>query len=343
MNFTRDLLEQFSYKKKNKNVSSIALLLHNIVDDESSEIFNNPAKFQKVLREADISEFTIYQLCLMTKVSGFSMLTQTDASTKQADLNRYVQNAIEETGLSKAVVLDLTADIAYSLDIATLCDTKEKIEEVYQTEKAFVIPYSIYEKELKNYQESLRILGYSGISNGRLEALCAAGLPKAKYYMACGILKENGDSEKGLSLLREAAQEGDAEAAALLGDYYYEKQDAESLEKAYQYYTSYGALALNTKRRKSLTGILNQKKYNRKIRDFSIMFAALLAILVMFLGKLSLYEVHPIWSAGCIIAEVLLAVYTVIIYVKRPYKDLYSMPIAMFGMWCVFVAMKLLF
>ena len=83
----------------------------------------------------------MYQLCLMIQVSGFQQLTQLDSPTKQIDLDRYVHNAVTETGLSKEVVLELTA---YLLDIAMFCGTEEKVNHALESKSAYVIPYSIF-------------------------------------------------------------------------------------------------------------------------------------------------------------------------------------------------------
>lgn len=345
MKFSKGLLNQLPYRKKNSDIGELGTVLRKIVEEKSLEIYYNNEELQKALGEKQVPEFTIHQLCLLTRVSGFRQLL--DSTTKQIELDRYVRNAVEETGLSKPVVMELAAYIAYSLDIAIFCDTEEKMNQALEQQSAYVIPYSMYERELKEIRRQL----FNETSSGffafeKLELLVAVGLPKAKFYMGYCLL--NGislpeDSQRGLQLLKEAAQAGDIEASAALGDYYYGLNDADSLEIAYQYYTGYGALALNKKRQTAITSIFNHKKYNQKVFHLSIAFAVITIVMILLLSQLSLYAVHPIWSGICIIAEILLAVSMVQVHSTRPYYSLYRIPIAMFGVWCFFAAIKLLF
>ena len=347
MKFAEELLEQMPYSKKNFNIGEMGTVLRKIVEQRSLEIYYNSEELQKALREEKIPESTIYQLCLMIQVSGFEQLTQLDSPTKQIELDRYVHNAVVETGLSKDVIMELTAYIAYSLDIAIFCGTEEKINSALESKSAYVIPYSMYKRELNDFrrlmidEKAQKFLPFE-----ILEPLVATGLPKAKFYMGYCLLKGvslEEDSKRGLQLLKEAAQAGDIEASAALGDYYYEQNDVDSLELAYQYYTDYGALALNKKRQNAMISILNNKKYNQKMMKLSVAFAAFAIIVILLLSQLSLYAIHPVWSGICIIIEGLLAGLAIYIHKNRPYYSLYQMPVVMFVVWCFFAAIKLIF
>ena len=58
------------------------------------------------------------RLSLMTGVTGYRALLEKDGRTQQADLDRYVANAVRETELNRAAVLRLTREIAQAAGLA---------------------------------------------------------------------------------------------------------------------------------------------------------------------------------------------------------------------------------
>ena len=71
-------------------------------------------------------------------------------------------------------------------------------------------------------------------------------------------------------------------AAAALGDYYFEKGGSSNWTKAYEYYTGYGAIALNKNRKKAIVSILNHKLYNRKILGLCVILFFVFAATVIW-------------------------------------------------------------
>lgn len=355
MKFKTDIFDLVKYiKKENVNDDALAASLREIVLANSPKIYFDLHSLKKAISQyKNITEMEYQKICLMTTVSGFGQLVGTNSNVQQNDLERYVRNAIQETGFNRTEVLRLTSDIAFSLGIATRCSTLQdkitlhKVCDAVNENRAYVIANSVYEEEL----EEIRSVIMSGkeIEKNyfrKLEPLVAAGLPKAKFYMGYCLLKGinlEEDSEKGLALLQEAADAGDIEAAAILGDYYFKKADGDSWTKAYEYYTGFGAMALNKKRRQSITDIFNQKKYNKQIVILCVILFLLFVISLIFMPMVTLYALHPIWTGICVILEILLLILTFLMYFYFPYDFLYAIPVFMFGVWSFGFLIKLLF
>lgn len=330
--------------------SDLELMLLGFVSKYGQWAYLQNSNLLERLKGEGLSEKDILKICLMTKVNGFKELLSKNEKLQQADLDRFVRNAVEETGFNRSVVMELTRAIMKS--IGSVCDiSKLDIEENTVNETAYVIPRSVYIVELNRFEQDFRKFqtGEKKISElnfARLEPLVAAGISKAKYYLGmCYLLldAEYVDQEKACRLLKEAADAGDIEAAAALGDYYYKKDGSEFWSAAYDYYTGYGALALNKARRDAVTAIMNHKKFNLKMLLVSTALFIFLFALYIIAPASESFHAHYIWGAFCVILEVILLIAAWLHYKIKPYDNVLYVPFLMFIVWFCYMLIRLLF
>lgn len=331
-------------------VSDLGSILRSLVAKHSCKVYFDDKQLQSSLHELGAAPSDIYKVCLMTKVTGFRDLMECDSRTQQIDLDRFVQNAVEETGFNRTTVMGLTSDIALSADIACNCNTNHFATRKLLTETAFVVPASLYESEIKEFKEAFEKSAFKDkdvtkLDFGKLQPLVAAGIPKAKFYLGYCLLNGiqfEADNVRAISLLQEAADAGDTQAAATLGDYYYDN-GVSDWSKAYEYYTGFGSLALSKKRKDAIVNIVNQKKFNRIMIGLSIaLFIAIVASLILAPGA-PLYAAHRI--TGCIFTLLSFAILIMAILHHRikPYDTMYFVPVGMFTMWFFYMVVRFLF
>lgn len=161
-------------------------------------------------------------------------------------------------------------------------------------------------------------------------------------YLMHGFLGDK-NPDAGLRLLHSAAQEGDADACAALGDYYYRKGGADNWSKAYQYYTGYGAIALTPQRKSAVVEILNHRVRNRRILIACGVFFLFMLMVLFAAPGAGLYGPHPVWGILCLLAEAGIMTLAVLHFRKKPYDFLRPLPVAMLAVWSVYLAIRLLF
>lgn len=317
----------------------IGVILSAVVEKESPGIYLEPDHLRRAMAEHGATETQILQVQIMTQVTGFRELLSQDVRTQQADLDRYVMNAHAETGFQRGTILELTAGIALSTGIAFDYSAPQQRCEA-PPGRAFAIPYRVYQEELDWFMaviEQGRDIPPEAM--GRLEELVAAGIPTAKYYMGCCILRKlqetGGDRRKnrrGLALLEEAAADGNSAAAAALGDYYYAKKPS----KAYEYYTGYGAAALTPERQNAIKSLLQRKYLNRRLLLASIVLALLLVILLFVFGGVGVLGIV------CAMAMAAAVTAAILHYRVKPCDSVYWLPVVLFVLWAVYMAVRLL-
>jgi len=328
-------------------VNEITEILTTAVDRYSSSIYLQPDGLSDAMTQSGANHIQITKVLLMTQVSGFRELLDLDTRMQQNDLDRYVHNAIQETGFNRAQVLEITSAIAMSLGIPFDIDAEDIIQKKIIKEKAYVIPASVYEIELRNIRKnSLPKTSYSADEMMKLEALASAGIPRAKYLLGyCLINNEESEdsSTLGIQLLDEAAAEGDSMAAGALGDYYYSQSTADSWQKAYNYYTGYGRLALSKKRKDAVTNILNHKTFNRKLLAASIILAICFLVSIVFAPAASVYGAHRVFGSICFIGSATTIFVAILHHRICPYDSVYWVPTGVFMFWFLYMAVRIMF
>lgn len=316
-------------------------ILCDVTGRYSPAVYKDTRQLGKAMAEAGASGKQISQAAIMAEVSGFDQLLENDPSTSQADIERYVQNALIESGLSREKVLEITGAVAASLNIP--CNYTEPLEMALSGNGRYVIPYSLYETEMKRFEEA-RYTGPEDLTTEdaqRLTALANAGIPRAQYYLAHYMRSYNMDQEQAREYLEQAAASGDPEAAAELGDYYYGKKNGSSWRKAYHLYTGYGALALDAGRRQRVTDILNSKQYAGKLRYVGLVLAVIMLLLMAFVNFALFPEQSGDFSFYGAVLVLAMTVAGGFAYHRfRPYHSLMWLPCAVSVIWMAFMLFK---
>lgn len=330
-------------------VNEITEILTTVVDKNSSAIYLQPDKLKNAMAQSGANQMQITKVMLMTQVSGFRELLDLDARMQQNDLDRYVQNAIKETGFNRTQVLEITSAISMTLGIPFDIDADDLVQKNITIEKAYVIPVSNYEKELNKIcagRYTSPKISYSSDEMMKLEALASAGISRAKYLLGyCLINNEAYESSLplGVQMLEEAASDGDSLAAGALGDYYYAQASSDSWQKAYSYYTGYGRSALSKKRKDAITNIINHKAFNRKMLYASVILALCFLLSLVFVPAAPLFAAHKIWGSICFIGAVATILVAFLHHRICPYDSLYWVPTGIFMFWFLYMAVRIIF
>lgn len=333
-----------------KGQDELTGILTNIVQQKGKQILLDTTALSDALAAMDMEATEIYRVCLMTQVNGFAKLLECDGRTSQLDLDRYIRNAGQETGLNADVVLRIASAIAFAVDIKVEYDDKERKSGSISADSIATLGYFMAQKKLDHFGEDFhRVIDEEAdidLDFDTLEPLVALGIPKAKYYLGYCLLygvqlEEN--EIRGVALLREAAVAGDSESGAVLGDYYYEKGGSNHWSKAYDYYTGYGAVALNETRQEAVTDILNQKKFNRSLLGWCIALFVGMLISVIWAPGASVFAARPVWGWLSVAAELALLVLKILHFRAKPYDSAHLLPVAMTGVWFLYMAIRLLF
>lgn len=330
--------------------SSLGAILASAYAQYGENLFTDAAVLQHALAEAGSAPAEIYQVCLMTQVSGFLELLRQDPRTMQVDLDRYIQNATDETGFNRDTILRLTGDIVFALGGSmNRRDLPAARKSKFAPQTVAVMAQALYEEQLRAFQVDFdkAAAGASVKLNfDRLEPLVNAGIPQAKYYLGYCLLhgiQLPVNEERGLELLQEAADMGSSRAAAALGDYYYILGSPDGMAMAYEYYTGFGASALNQSRRAAVTGILNQKVFNGTLLKLCVLLLAVCAVTVLNPPAAGLYAPCTAFGAAALLAQAALLAVGILHRRAKPYDSLYGLPVAMAGVWFLYMLARFFF
>ena len=289
------------FEAERPEYTSTAAALYEIVQRCGKEIFLDKEALEAEMYQAEIPQMQIMQIELMISVSGFEELIRAEeGGTEETNLNRFIGNVQEETGLGRETILAVGADISAALGYPVV--TEEKMyEKAQKNGRSFVIPFSLYEKEIKPIREHFK--KHEDLSSEEMKSLTRltdAGLPEAQMYMSEYLKEKNPEAAE--ALLLQAAEQGNGEAQAKLGDLYYSEARGKSWEEAYNCYTGYGTIALTRNRRNNLKNILNQRIYNIRVLRLGLLVFGAMLFLTIFQTIESLYHIHPIWSVLFLLA-----------------------------------------
>ena len=315
-------------------------LLTSVMEGRTPEVLLNQEQLAAALRETGATELQVSKVLLITQVNGFQQLVERDGRTQQADPERFLQNALRQTGFSRPQVLELTAALGAALGIPY----GESGSEV-GGQAAFVVPYSQYEGELVKIAQAVDAGPLPKTELARLETLTRAGLPRAKYYLGRCLVNEKSSQSSvllGVRYLEEAAAEGDALAAADLGDYFYQQGGSEGWSKAFSYYTGYGALALSKDRRKKLADILNYRQFNWNIIKSSLLLLAVMTVLSFAAPGAALFGTQRVGAAICLVLQLGLVVLVWLHHRRKPYDSVLWLPLGLFALWCFFTLLRII-
>lgn len=340
-------------QKHTANKTLLETILCDVVHEHSIAIYQNAQNLAIAMRAHGASEQDILKIALLAKVTGFEHLLQLETLTRN-ELDGYMQNVLQETGFQKEIAMELVCAVTVSLssvfEITVL--NRETIDSA--SKHAYVIPANLYAEDLKEFkyvfsqdpfpQEQMKQLDML-----KLDPLIEAGIAKAKFYRGY-ILAFTSDDENsrqsGLQLLNEAARDGDSEASAAMGDYYFtlgKASEPDSLLRAYEIYTGWGSMALTEDRKKAVVDMLNLQKFNFKIWCLSValLFAMIAGIVIA--PSTDVYAKHMFWGICCILGCLGVVGAAYFAYRKNPYKSLYHCPVALFVVWSAYMMIKFVF
>lgn len=296
------------------------------------KIFLEPRELDRFLAAEQVEEKRIYQMLLLCRVPGYQNILREDQQTRQTDVDRFVKNACEYTGLSRATVLEMTESVMRAIGCAVI-DSKEQFTSVCLNEKhAFVIPRQLYEQEYAELRKKIRRdIGITVEDIECLSRLGSVGINEAQCDLARIVMKVN--DFQAICLLEQAAADGSSAAGAMLGDIHYAKESGSHWTEAYRWYTGYGAAALNFGQRNALRNILNHKKYNLRIFTgaFALLFCMALQLWIM--GRVSLYSEKVAVGRLALLAAGIVYCVGVRRFLKYPYDFLNWLIPAMAGLW----------
>lgn len=323
-------------------------VLSDAVAKYSPDLYTDTEKLKKAMREFGAKEAQITKVYMMTLVDGFREILEFDERVQQNDINRYVQNAVRETGFNVAQVLELVSAIIGSLGIESLTDSGRVLNKGNET-TGFVVPMSVYKNELKLVEQKINLENINSLGAGdiaRLEVLVKAGIPRAKYYLGSCLLKNALFKEKaplGLRYLEEAAADGDSLAAGALGDYFYEQADSDSWSQSYSYYTGYGSLELSGIRGRRVVDILNFREFNFTIIVASIVIALTMLATVIIAPANAHYDAHRVLGYVLFIVAAAILVASIMHHRQKPYDNLSWVPCSVFVIWTLHFLIRILF
>ena len=273
--------------------SALARALSDCSMEQREIRLQNPERYRKDLEERGITPIVVDRLCILSRINGYCELTERPRRLSQPALENFLCEAFEKSGLQRAVILGLVGDITQTLETAYRIDPvrasdalraeiqrQESNAEAYSP--AFIVPASYYVKELDDIHSQFEQWHAHGKeipadTLKMLQALCALGLPEAQYYLGFYRLRTPGKftQDYAVKLLKKAAQSGNSDAAAALGDYYYDDGKPDKWGEALAYYMDYGASALNRKQRQAALSILNRKKTQKHTFRGGVVWSAM--------------------------------------------------------------------
>ena len=331
-------------------------VLLDIVDQEGRGILLEPPNLRKALSNRGVEECDILKLLSMINVSGFSKLLARNSAYVNANFNQFVASAMSETGLKQSVVLDLAYILAVALGITVELNegarfAAEDYNAAELSQQVSIYPLSVYNDALKDFQIAFEDVT---INNTKidlvldfevLEPLISIGFPKAKYYYGFCLLhgiQLSPNKEKGIKLLKEAADNGDSEAAAALGDYYMQNSEGKNARAAYSFYAGYGAPALDPPRREALFYLLQRKSWNKQNLHFTWLFFGLSSIITILLAELSTSFFLTGSDIALIVVEILVQAFLCALawlyFRKNPFGNVLYFNLLAFIFWMIFIA-----
>lgn len=336
-------------------VAGLEVILRDIVQTHGKDILLDEDELRTQLESAGVDAREALRVVLLTKVDGFANLVCGDAVVRRVDLDRYAHNAFWQTGLNRQEI----ARIMRAFVLAT--GTVDELKQLHgwmvdvrsddsESERAFTIPTALYDEELRAFGTRL---GYAlqrgesldALGTDSLEPLVAMGIPRAQYYLGYCFVHGSDNSEtqrRGFELLQAAANAGDSQACAELGDFCYDHGTSE-WSAAFTYYTGMGSLALSESRREALTTILNRGRFNKGTLVLgTALLCCMLVTEILGLGAPA-YGGHIVLGVLCSILSAGVLALGFLHHRSEPYDDTQVFPIVVFGLWALYMAVRFVF
>ncbi|MDO4324739.1 MAG: hypothetical protein Q4E24_01685 [bacterium] len=261
-------------------------ILREIVNQKGRDIYKRTEELELLLVKYKVDAVEIHQILLAIQGSSIRRYLE-QRCIYAVDINNIIRSATR-SGLSNNTARKIIADLLYGLNVPlSVEDLLREQTEIDAVSATLYVPPEIYEDEMKKILEELSENGKLSTENmSRLAAFARACIPEANrilgylYYYGTSVTQ---NLKQAKEYLRQAAANDDAEAAGLLGDYFF---DGEEYEKAYQFYTCPGALIQNEMRSEHMWTLLKMKAQSEKNSVFWVGMYILMEMLMFFVFPL---------------------------------------------------------
>ena len=276
--------------------SVVSAQLQTIIANHSFEIFRDTERLAAEIGSLQISKTVKAQLVLILSCSTLpDFILNSKSDLNLVDVDNVVHNVVQTTGLSYQCALRLITDVFYACGLSFPVEYGPQISETASLNSGNLIEYKLHammpsemaEAEIKSTEKLIAESSSDAVA--AIHKLCSAGISKGFYLLGrCYLYGECGtdiDYSKAAELMKIAAKQGIAEAAADLGDIYYNSENIllRNYTLAHHYYTRPGAIAVSKERQKALRDIYRQHSANKKTLVFSgVVFALTIIFLVFF-------------------------------------------------------------
>lgn len=315
-----------------ENQSEKSLLeqaLEAMIREKGRDAYQNVTKVTQYLRERQIPLTQIRHVeLILTDSAILRYLDQMDGSLTALECNNILLSA-EGTGLSERTIRVTVEALLGAMGVPQVLRPMDKPTGARGVERGLYVPPREYDGILGKIEEKLEEgTDLTKDDYSMLEQFVQAGVPKAYRLQGEILLRIDRNLEQrrvGLQHLEYAAERGDAEAAAVLADFYAESNG----RKARALYTKLGTMALDEDRVSNFL-LLEDKRRGRMVQ-----LALLACVFLVVQAVLMLLPVSPITGAHdqartvCTWINVLNGLWLIGRCVMDPYRDLRAESIPM--------------
>ena len=338
--------------------SVVASELKELVAKNGLEIFRDPEKLGELLEATKLSAVVKAQLRLIFSCSTLpDFILNTKSDLNMVDMDNAVHGVVVTTGLSYKCAIKLIVDIFYGCGLDFPVEygpqlvnhaVEYKLHAIMPSATAeeevvkMLTAYDKYERAADKELEDSKSAATEAVKIMR--QLCEAGMPEGFYYLGrCHLYGECGtavDKVKGMEYMKIAADRGNAAAAAILGDIYYEAKEPlrRSYTLAHHYYTRPGALAVKKERRAALEDIYAQQRANKTTFVFSGLLLALSIVFLIFFHT-GIFSGAGRLAVGIVCTALSAVLYglTVIYHIMHRFNGIRWLTAAQYFLWALYV------
>lgn len=316
----------------NENRSGMTPLeqaLRALVAEKGRDAYRNTTEVAQYLRARQISPTQIHHVeLILTDSAILRYLDQMDGGLSAVECNNILLSA-EGSGLSDRTIRVTVEALLGGMGVPQVLEHIDAGIKTRGKERSLYVPPREYDWFLSQIEEKLaanEVLNKDEYS--LLDQFVQAGVPKAFRLLghAYILFPENKKAVRtGVEKLEFAASRGDVEAAALLADYYAERNG----RRAHSLYTKPGALAMDDERKQNFM-TLKQKQKGRVLQLLMIAVVYLvIQAALMWLPASPVTGSHETARTVCSWINALGALWLAGRYIQDPYRDLRAETIPM--------------
>ena len=271
-------------KEERTGKSELEQALYGLVLEKGRDVYRNANVVAQYLREKKVPLTQIRHVELILADSELlRYLEQMNEGLTAVECNNILLSA-EATGLSDQTIRTTVEALLGAMSVPQILKKPQNSHPAKKLERKLYVPPREYELYLIQIEKKINgKIEPNKEEYSLLEQFVLAGIPRACRLLGQVILchGEKEQHKRALELLEYAQEYGDAEAAAVLADYYAETNG----KKAHELYTRPGALAMDEKRRSNFRG-LKEKLRGRNTQLWMIagVFLAVQAVIWLLSG-----------------------------------------------------------